>query len=121
MQIDRSVLISIREAYPLTKTELAERVGVSRNAVRDIESGKTFAPRPGTVRKIAEALSVDVSELWLRGDGEMGDGGKGSGRKSKRAADEHLMGRLRKAGKSDAPPPSVAANARKAFKARKAS
>lgn len=63
MQIDREALTRLREGYPLTKTELAERVGVSRNAIRDIESGKTLEPRPATIRKIVQALGVDVDAV----------------------------------------------------------
>lgn len=66
MQIDREALTRLREGYPLTKTELAHRVGVSRNAIWYIESGRTAEPRPATIRKIVEVLGVDVDALRLR-------------------------------------------------------
>lgn len=112
MPIDREALISLREAKPLTQAELGELCGISDRAVWSIENGQTVAPRPSTVRALAEALDVETEVLM---------GGKGSGRKAKKATDAQLMGRLRKAGRNDPPPPSVAANARKAFKNRKAS
>jgi transcriptional regulator with XRE-family HTH domain len=65
MQIDRHVIKRLRESYPLTKTELAERAKTDRNVIRNIETGKTN-PRPATVRAIAAALGVDVAELWMR-------------------------------------------------------
>lgn len=115
MPIDREALIALRESKPLTQRELGELAGISDRAVWSIETGKTVAPQPRTVRALAEALNVETEVLM---------GGKGSGRKAKKDSDAQLMGRLRGARQrqlQNPPPPSVAANARKAFGKKKAS
>lgn len=43
--------------------ELANRAAISRTALYQIESGKTEQPRAGTLRRIAEALSVSTESL----------------------------------------------------------
>jgi transcriptional regulator with XRE-family HTH domain len=43
--------------------ELASRASLSRTALYQIESGKTEHPRAGTLRRIAEALSVTTESL----------------------------------------------------------
>jgi transcriptional regulator with XRE-family HTH domain len=43
--------------------ELAHRAAISRTALYQIESGKTEQPRAGTLRRIAEALSVPTETL----------------------------------------------------------
>lgn len=42
---------------------LAERVGSSKETIRSAENG-TVQPRPELVKAIAEALGVDVAELY---------------------------------------------------------
>lgn len=46
----------------LTQTQLAEKAGVGINTIVRIERNQT-EPRPPTIRKLADALSVDPSEL----------------------------------------------------------
>src|SRR5215208_8383856 len=53
-----------REARALTQVELAERAGVSSRSVAGYEAGA--GARPPTVRRLAEALGVEVADL--RGD-----------------------------------------------------
>jgi transcriptional regulator with XRE-family HTH domain len=55
-----------REARALTQVELAERAGVSSRSVAGYEAGT--GARPPTVRKLAEALGLEVGDL--RGDPE---------------------------------------------------
>jgi transcriptional regulator with XRE-family HTH domain len=43
--------------------ELASRASISRTALYQIESGKTEQPRAGTLRRIAEALSISTETL----------------------------------------------------------
>jgi transcriptional regulator with XRE-family HTH domain len=43
--------------------ELASRASISRTALYQIESGKTEQPRAGTLRRIAEALSITTETL----------------------------------------------------------
>jgi transcriptional regulator with XRE-family HTH domain len=49
--------------------ELANRASISRTALYQIESGKTGQPRAGTLRRIAEALSVSTGTLLGPEDG----------------------------------------------------
>lgn len=51
-----------RERKSWGQAELARAAGISPNTLWKIEQG-TQAPRPHTVRKIAEVLAVDVTEL----------------------------------------------------------
>jgi transcriptional regulator with XRE-family HTH domain len=46
-----------------TRSELAERAGVSRPAIANLELGTSDRPRRGTIEKLAKALGVDVEEL----------------------------------------------------------
>jgi transcriptional regulator with XRE-family HTH domain len=46
----------------LTQEELAQRAGLSKNAVNRLEVDKT-EPRMSSLRKLAKALDVDPSEL----------------------------------------------------------
>src|SRR3954454_9022219 len=46
-----------------TQEELAERSGVTVRTIGKIESGRITAPRPSTLRLLADALGVDSSEL----------------------------------------------------------
>jgi transcriptional regulator with XRE-family HTH domain len=55
-------LRAVRERSALSQKELAERAGVSRGALIQIENGSA-EPRPTTVRKLAAALAVKPSDL----------------------------------------------------------
>jgi transcriptional regulator with XRE-family HTH domain len=57
---DRLKNLRIRRA--LTQQELAERAGISSNALNRIELNKA-EPHMSTLRKLAKALDVDPSEL----------------------------------------------------------
>ena len=57
---DRLKTLRIRRA--LTQEELAQRAGLSKNAVNRLEVDKA-EPRMSTLRKLAKALHVDPSEL----------------------------------------------------------
>jgi transcriptional regulator with XRE-family HTH domain len=52
-----------RERAFLSKSELAERAGLNRNTIGRIEESETTEVYPRTIRKIAEALSVDPAFL----------------------------------------------------------
>jgi len=56
-------LREIRERRALSQAELAKEAGISKNALGQLERGD-FNPRPVTVRKLAEALGVQPSDLW---------------------------------------------------------
>ncbi len=55
-------LRKLREARALRQEDLAERAGVGKNTVNRIEKNRT-EPHMTTVRKLAEALGVEPSEL----------------------------------------------------------
>ncbi len=57
---DRLKALRIRRA--LTQEELAQRAGLSKNAVNRLEVDKA-EPRMSTLRKLAQALGVDPHEL----------------------------------------------------------
>src|SRR5579859_7403163 len=51
-----------RTAAALSQEELAERAGVSRRAVADLERGARRAPHPATVRQLADALKLNDAD-----------------------------------------------------------
>ena len=57
---DRLKTLRIRRA--LTQQELADRAGISSNALNRIELNKA-EPHMSTLRKLAKALDVDPTEL----------------------------------------------------------
>jgi predicted ATPase/transcriptional regulator with XRE-family HTH domain len=52
------LLRQLRSAASLSQEELAARAGVSVRAISDLERGARHAPRPETVRTLAEALAL---------------------------------------------------------------
>lgn len=52
----------LREAASLTQEELAERAGLTAQAVGALETGKRRRPYPATVRAIAEALDLSSAD-----------------------------------------------------------
>lgn len=55
-------LRELRDRASLSQEELAEKSGVSRATIAELEAGKRAA-QPKTRRKIAEALGVEPREL----------------------------------------------------------
>jgi transcriptional regulator with XRE-family HTH domain len=51
-----------RAAAGLSQEELAERAGLSRRGISDLERGARRAPHPATVRRLAEALNLERPE-----------------------------------------------------------
>jgi transcriptional regulator with XRE-family HTH domain len=62
VKIDGEKVRTARERAFLSKRELAERAGLDRSTIGRIEDGVTEV-YPRTIRKIAEALSVDPTSL----------------------------------------------------------
>jgi transcriptional regulator with XRE-family HTH domain len=62
MKIDGQKVRTARERAFLSKRELAERADLDRSTIGRIEDGVTEV-YPRTIRKIAEALSVDPTSL----------------------------------------------------------
>jgi transcriptional regulator with XRE-family HTH domain len=57
-----SHLRELRDHASLSQEELAERAGVSRATIADLERGKR-SPQPKTRRKLAAALGVEPHQL----------------------------------------------------------
>ena len=62
VKVDGQKVRTAREQAFLSKRELAERADLDRSTIGRIEDGVTEV-YPRTIRKIAEALSVDPSSL----------------------------------------------------------
>lgn len=56
-------LLAKREAAGLTQEELGRKLGISRQAVCALESGKNM-PRITTAKKLGEILGFDWTELF---------------------------------------------------------
>src|SRR5215475_14317391 len=54
-----AVLQQYRMAAGVSQEELAERAGLSRRGISDLERGARRTPRLATVRRLAEALELD--------------------------------------------------------------
>ena len=63
VKIDGENVRAAREQAFLSKGELAERADLDRNTIGRIENSGTTEVHPRTIRKIAEALSVDPASL----------------------------------------------------------
>jgi transcriptional regulator with XRE-family HTH domain len=66
MEVNVERLKELRRERVLSLRELEERSGVSYNTIWRIEDGRQGA-HPRTVRKLADALRVDPSELIKEG------------------------------------------------------
>ena len=56
------VLKQLRQARGLTQEELAERAGLTRNAIAALERGRRQRPYPHTLRALSEALALPPAE-----------------------------------------------------------
>lgn len=54
-----------RARHNISQTDLANEVGVTRQTIYAIEKGK-FDPSIALAFRIADALQIDVNELFLR-------------------------------------------------------
>src|SRR6185503_13302205 len=54
-----ALLQEYRAAAGFSQEELAELAGLSRRGISDLERGERRSPHPATVRRLAEALSLD--------------------------------------------------------------
>ena len=54
----------LRTKQQMTQAELAKRVGMSTNAVSQIELGKTMPPK-ATVERLAHAFGIPISYILL--------------------------------------------------------
>lgn len=58
-----SGLYELRMKKMISQRELADRAGISRNALMRIENGDS-APNMETCRKLCTALNIELSELF---------------------------------------------------------
>ena len=58
----RRSLRAVREGFPMSQRELADRTRLSRATISEIEQGKR-RPQPRTMRLLAEVLKVRVGEI----------------------------------------------------------
>ncbi|HVX30342.1 MAG TPA: helix-turn-helix domain-containing protein, partial [Nitrolancea sp.] len=79
-----ALLRSYREAAGLTQSELAERAGISTNAVGMLERGERRQPQPHTLRQLAVALDLSAAERarFLASTTERADAGQRSDQRS---------------------------------------
>jgi transcriptional regulator with XRE-family HTH domain len=63
VRINGEKLQKLRLGRFLSRDELAERSGIHRDHIGKLERGEGGNSRPPTVRKLAEGLGVDPSEL----------------------------------------------------------
>ena len=56
-------LKALRASKVLTLQELSDESGVTLNTIWRLESGYNKGARPSTIRKLAEALGVEPTEL----------------------------------------------------------
>lgn len=71
----RDVVRQRRDALGLSQEELAERIGVTQEAISRIERGATSTPRRDTLERLARGLGVPLADLYIaagiaRGAGE---------------------------------------------------
>jgi transcriptional regulator with XRE-family HTH domain len=66
MEVNAVRLRELREDRVLSLRELEERSGVSHNTIWRLEDGRQGA-HPRTIRKLAEALGVEPTELTKGG------------------------------------------------------
>ena len=63
VKIDGHKVRAARERRFLSQRELADRAGINHNTIWRIEEARATEVYPRTIRKIAEALSVDPASL----------------------------------------------------------
>jgi DNA-binding XRE family transcriptional regulator len=63
VKIDGGKVRAAREEKFLSQRELAGKAGINHNTIWRIEGGASVEVHPRTIRKLAEALSVDPASL----------------------------------------------------------
>src|SRR5687768_8177442 len=65
-------LREIRLRRGLSQADLSAMTGVAEFTISQIESGKRANPRPSTLRKLAQGLGVEVTDLYGELDSPLG-------------------------------------------------
>lgn len=55
----------IRESMQISQEKLAEKSGISRTVISDLENGKPINITVGTMNKLSNALEREISEIFL--------------------------------------------------------
>lgn len=58
-------LKELREKQNMSQEELAERSGVSRSIISELETGKRLSTTTPTLIKISKALGTNIKEIFL--------------------------------------------------------
>jgi putative transcriptional regulator len=66
LKLDNINIQKIRIELGMSQAELAKKVGVSRQTINMIETGKIKKPKKETLFAIAKVLMVDVDELYKK-------------------------------------------------------
>jgi transcriptional regulator with XRE-family HTH domain len=66
-------LREIRLRRGLSQADLSAATGVAEFTISEIESGKRANPRPSTLRKLAQALGVEVADLYGEADSPLAE------------------------------------------------
>lgn len=66
-------LREIRLRRGLSQADLSAMTGVAEFTISEIESGKRTNPRPSTLRKLAQALEVEVADLYGSSERPLGE------------------------------------------------
>lgn len=53
-----------REAKTLSIRDVADRTGIGRSTLLDLEQGKVASPNPTTLASLAELLDLDLADLY---------------------------------------------------------
>jgi putative transcriptional regulator len=64
LMILRNNIAQFRKIYNVTQQELADKIGIKRTSLSQIENGM-YNPRASTMIKIAEALNVPFADLFF--------------------------------------------------------
>jgi transcriptional regulator with XRE-family HTH domain len=65
--MDKLIIEALRRERGIkTCRELADRAGLSPGTISAIETGRNKCPSSRTLRKIADALGVKITDLWGR-------------------------------------------------------
>lgn len=60
----RAALERARVAKGLSRSALADASGVALRTIHNLETGVVASPNPGTVKLLADALGVEVMDLY---------------------------------------------------------
>jgi transcriptional regulator with XRE-family HTH domain len=63
---DPKAIVRLREAKEWSQAELARQSGLSQPSVHDLEKGNTTMPKYTTLKAVADALGVPVSEILAK-------------------------------------------------------